>query len=393
MSLKKSKRNVIAMIVTVACDVLGNENNGTSTAAMNLIRYLKSKGHEVRVICPDADKKGEPGYYVVPSMNFHVFNDYVAKNGVTIAKPDMDVIMSAVDGSDVVHVMMPFFIGHYACKYAVEKGIAVTAGFHCQAENLTNHFFLMNIQAANKLAYKEFYKLLYKYCDCIHYPSQFICDTFEKRVGPTNHYIISNGVGKEFRYMPDIKKPEEYKDKIVILFTGRYSREKSHKVLIDGVSNSKYKDKIQLILAGSGPQRDNLIKYAQKKLNIQPVFKFFSHDELVRVINYSDLYVHPAEIEIEAISCVEAISCGKTPIISDSERSATRHFALSEKNLFKCNDSVDLAAKIDYWIEHPDEREECSKQYIGFSKQFSFDSCMERMEQMLFDAVKIKKGA
>ena len=164
-------------------------------------------------------------------------------------------------------------------------------------------------------------------------------------------------------------------------------------LLIDGVSNSKYKDKIQLILAGSGPQRDNLIKYAQKKLNIQPVFKFFSHDELVRVINYSDLYVHPAEIEIEAISCVEAISCGKTPIISDSERSATRHFALSEKNLFKCNDSVDLAAKIDYWIEHPDEREECSKQYIGFSKQFSFDSCMERMEQMLFDAVKIKKGA
>ena len=71
------------MIVTVACDVLGNENNGTSTAAMNLIRYLKSKGHDVRVICPDADKKGEPGYYVVPTMNFHIFNDYVAKNGVT----------------------------------------------------------------------------------------------------------------------------------------------------------------------------------------------------------------------------------------------------------------------------------------------------------------------
>ena len=63
----------------------------------------------------------------------------------------------------------------------------------------------------------------YKYCDCIHYPSQFICDIFEKRVGPTNHYIISNGVGKEFKYMPDVEKPEKYKNNIVILFTGRYS--------------------------------------------------------------------------------------------------------------------------------------------------------------------------
>ena len=31
------------MIVTVVCDVLGKENNGTTIAAMNLIRFLKKK--------------------------------------------------------------------------------------------------------------------------------------------------------------------------------------------------------------------------------------------------------------------------------------------------------------------------------------------------------------
>ena len=39
------------MTITVVCDVLGEENNGTTIAAMNLIRSLKAKA-EVRVICP-----------------------------------------------------------------------------------------------------------------------------------------------------------------------------------------------------------------------------------------------------------------------------------------------------------------------------------------------------
>ena len=40
-------------------------------------------------------------------------------------------------------------------------------------------------------------------------------------------------------------------------------------------------------------------------------------------------------------------------MISNSPRSATRYFALSERNLFRCNDSDDLVERIDYWLEHP----------------------------------------
>lgn len=41
------------MTLTVVCDVLGRENNGTTIAAMNLIRSMRAKGHTVRVVCPD----------------------------------------------------------------------------------------------------------------------------------------------------------------------------------------------------------------------------------------------------------------------------------------------------------------------------------------------------
>lgn len=378
------------MIITVVCDVLGEENNGTTIAAMNLIRSLKAKGHTVRVVCPDKFRKDDEGFFIVPTYNLGIFNNYVAKNGVSLSKPDKDIIRKAISGADVVHIMLPFAVGICAADTAIEMNIPITAGFHCQAENISNHLFMMNFKAVNKLIYRIFRKKFYNKCNCIHYPTKFICDTFENITGSTNHYIISNGVNSQFVHK-NVPKPENMKDKFVILFTGRYSKEKSHKILIDAVSKSKYRNDIQLIFAGDGPQRENIIKCVKKHGITMPIMKFFSRKELIDVINYSDLYVHPAEIEIEAISCLEAISCGKVPVISDSPRSATRYFALGENNLFKCNDSRNLAEKIDYWIEHPQEKQKCSEQYLGYADNFRFEKCMDRMEEMLIDAAQTKK--
>ena len=118
-----------------------------------------------------------------------------------------------------------------------------------------------------------------------------------------------------------------------------------------------------------------------------PIMKFFPKDELVKVINYSDLYCHPAEIEIEAIACLEAISCGLVPIIANSRRCATKAFALGNNNLFQCNDIYDLAKKIDFWIEHPEEKQKRSEEYLGYTKRFNQDECMLGMRNMLNDTL------
>lgn len=373
------------MIITVVCDVLGEENNGTTIAAMNLIRALSKRGHNVRVVCSDPERKGQEGYYVVSRLNLGPFNGYVAKNGVALAKPDKKIISEALDGAERVHIMMPFALGTAAAKIARKRKIPITAGFHTQAENFTSHIFMKNITPANRITYRVFYHNLYRYCDFIHYPSKFICDTYESVVGETPHKIISNGVNAVFKPKAT-EKPNNLKDKYVVLFTGRYSPEKSHNILIDAVAKSKYRDKIQLIFAGEGPRKDNIIRRCKLRGINAPVMKFFDRETLVDVINTADLYVHPAEIEIEAIACLEAISCGRVPLIANSPRSATRYFALSARNLFRCNDPRDLSQKMDWWLEHPDERKECEKQYIGYAAQFDFETCMNRMEQMIIEA-------
>jgi hypothetical protein len=112
-----SHKGVKSMIVTIVCDVLGEENNGTTIAAMNLIRSLKQKGHEVRVLCPDQNRKGHPGFFVVPKMSLGPLDAYVAKNGVTLARPDRKIIKSALLGADVVHLMTPFSLCVAAGKW------------------------------------------------------------------------------------------------------------------------------------------------------------------------------------------------------------------------------------------------------------------------------------
>lgn len=382
---------MIPLNIAIVCDVLGEENNGTTIAAMNLIRSLRAKGHKVSVICPDQQKNGEEGFYVVPTYNLGFLNNYVAKNGVALGKPIPTILERALKDADVIHIMIPFALGRAAMKYARAHRIPLTAGFHCQAENFTNHIFMMNARLVNHLTYRVFYQSLYRYCDCVHYPTQFICDLFEQETKPTNHYVISNGVNAAF-VRKKVPKPQNLSDRFIILSTGRYSKEKAQQVLIDAISKSHHRGQIQLILAGKGPRQDYLKKYAQKAGILPPIFDFYSRQELIDVINYSDLYVHPAVIEIEAIACLEAIACGKVPVISDSKRSATRNFALTPQNLFHCNDSDDLAQKIDYWIEHPKQRKECEDQYLGFAKEFDFSICMDKMEEMLCDAAKQKKN-
>ena len=370
------------MIITIVCDVLGQENNGTTIAAMNLIRYLESQNHTVKILCSQQENP-DNNFYMVGSRDFWIFNDYVKKNGVSLAKPDEDIIAKAIDGSDIVHIMLPFALGRKSAEYAYSKHIPVTAGFHVMAENFSSHIFMKNSSIVNRLTYAHFEKM-YKYCSAIHYPTQYLRDLFEKIYGKTNGYVISNGVNSIFKPIPH---EFDLNNKITILYSGRYSKEKCQSVLIKAIDKSKYKNKIELILAGTGPMKEKLEKLAKKK-NVNANFNFYAREEMVKVINTAYLYIHAADIEAEGISCLEAISCGVVPIICNSPKSATKFYALDERSLYKKNDYKELAKKIDYWIDNPSLREEASKKYIEMSKEkFDQIACMKKMEEMLLETI------
>ena len=379
------------MKITIICDVPLKENNGTAIAALNLIHFLKKQGHLLKIICPESDIPLLEDEIRVPKINFFFFNGYVEKNGVTLGKPEKKILRAAIVGADVVHLLLPFALSRAAIKISRSLGIPLTASFHCQAENLSNHIKLMNNQWFNEQVYRNFYRAVYRYCDCVHYPTQFIKNVFENSTGPTNGFVISNGVHPLFlEPRKNVTRPAEYEDKFVVLCSGRYSQEKAQHVLIEAAKLSKHKRKLQLIFAGDGPFKERLKKQAAD-LTIPPLFRFFKREDLADVIAYADLYVHTAEVEIEAVACLEAICGGLLPVIADSPRSATRYFALTQKNLFTYDSPQSLAETMDYWLENAEEKQRCLENYRNFARRFALEECMKQMEQMFFLAASRRK--
>ena len=273
-----------------------------------------------------------------------------------------------------------------AIKIAKKYDIPLTASFHMQAENFTSYFKMQKIKPINTLVYKFIYKHTYRHVNSVHYPTEFIKNTFEGRVKKkTNAYVISNGVNPSCK-RKETPKPENLKNKFVILSAGRYCTEKAQDVLIKAVAESKYKDQIQLILAGQGIKSKKFKKLA-KKLKVSPIMCLFSRKEIADVINYCDLYVHPARIELEGIACLEAICCGKPTIVSDSKKSATKFFAVDEKCIFENNNHKDLAKKIDFMIENEEFRKEVGEKYYQSAKNYDQLACMDEMEKMLIETV------
>ena len=90
------------MKITVFCEILGEENNGTTIASMNLINYLIKKGHEVTVVCPDDDKKNKKGYVILPKLHLGSFIDkIIAANKVVPSKFDKELVYNAMKDADI----------------------------------------------------------------------------------------------------------------------------------------------------------------------------------------------------------------------------------------------------------------------------------------------------
>ena len=377
------------MIITIVSDVLCGEGNGTNVATMNLVRHLMSKGYEVRILSPKQGENGEENYYTVPVQSMGIFNPLIDKVGVKLAKADDEVIERCMKDTDYVHAIVPFHLCNKVIKLAKARNIPVSCGFHMQAENLTSYFKLDHVRVVNKGVYRFIYKTTFSKADAIHYPTKFIRDVFERNIHhKTNGYVISNGVSPDMR-KKEVAKPDEFKDKIIISSVGRLAREKSQDTLIKAMKYSKYEKNIQIILAGQG-LKEHKYAHLAKNLTNPIIMKQFSRADVVDLMNYTDIYVHPAVVELEGIACIEALACQKLTIVSDSKKSATKSFVSSKRCIFKHKNPRDLAKKIDYFIEHEDMKKKIEDSYKSFADDYSVEKCMEKMEQMILET-KAKK--
>ena len=380
------------MKILLVTDQFYAANNGMTISSRRFAAVLRAHGHEVRILSYGQPGDVEPGQtaYLLKKQYIPVFDKLVASQGMVFAKVDAGVVEEAVRWADVIHFLTPFALAHAGIRLARKYGVPYTAAFHVQPENVTSSIHLGKVDWVNSCIYHWFHHYVYRWCGHIHCPSNFIAGELRRHGYQEQLHVISNGIDPDFRYCKLPKTPE-FEGKYVILMVGRLSIEKRQDVLVDAVAQSKYRDRIRLVLAGNGPRKAFIANRAAQR-GIDLKIQFFPKPELLRMIAMSDLYVHAADMEIEAMSCMEAFACGLVPVIADSPKSATPQFALDARSLFRAGDSDDLAEKIDYWIEHPQERQEMERRYSESAGRYALDACVAQAEEMFRLAIAENRG-
>ncbi len=375
------------MVIVLVLDQFDKENNGLTVSAARFAEKLRARGHEVRICSTGAPA---PGKYVMKTKIYPIIDPIISAQGTVFARSDDDRVRQALTGADIVHMYTPFRLSMRIREIAQEMGVPYMAAFHTQPQNITYNCGMKYFTPLAHWLYWWFDHRFYRYVDDIHCPTAFIAGELSRHGYKARLHVISNGADESFQPMA-VEKPAEWRDRFVIMMIGRLSEEKRQDLIIRAALRSKYSDRIQLVFPGKGPRQSYYERLARELKN-PPVFAYYKRDDLIRLMNQCDLYVHAAEVEIEAISCIESFSCGLVPVIADARMSATKQFALDERCLFKDKSVKDLVSKIEYWIEHPEEKADMSKRYIEYSAQYRVSLSVDRMEEVYHDVIARFRG-
>ncbi len=264
------------------------------------------------------------------------------------------------------------------------------AGCHMQPQNFTGAAGTES-ELGNKIVAKVFKAFIFGRVNAIHIPSVFGAELYQG-YGVNAHFrVVSNGIPRE--YVPEKKeRPELFGDKFTILNIGRHALEKRQELLIDGVLHSKHKDNIQLLLCGKGEDTEKL-RERGKELPVKPLVDYISMEDKLTYLNTADLYVQSSVIELESLSCLEAIGCGLPCLISNAKHSAAPQFALDDNFLFAEDDAEALGKQIDYWYENWDKLKKKKAEALKMAEQYRMDKCVIEMENLYNDVAATKDNA
>lgn len=378
------------MKILFVLECANQTTNGTTASCLRFANELEKKGHEVSIVgCDRIVGEKYHRYYGIPKYHYPVTDPLIVKGGFLVCRCIYETLYEAIRGKDLVHLFLPFKLSNVCRLICQELGVPFTTAFHIVPQNVTCAMHLGWSKLINGVLLYSFKRYLYNQVKYVHCPSKMAADLMKKHHFNRNEArVFSNGVIPFFKKI-DVSKPEEFKDKFIVTMSGRLVDEKRQDLIIKAVAKSKYNDKIQVILCGKGTNEKRYRKLAKRlKLANPLLIKFCNMEEIRDTLNYTDLYVHASDYEIEGIAAIEAITCGTVPLISNSKYCATKEFSIDDEHcIFKHGSSKDLRNKIDWFYEHQDELHKLGEAYLADSEKYALAHQVDKLEQMFIDAI------
>jgi glycosyltransferase involved in cell wall biosynthesis len=353
-----------------------NRANGGTIATMRLVEGLRKRGHTFNIV---ASRSDEPDFFEVPGFYLPGTRESQEKMNFPFGVPDKKVLREAFEDADLVQVQFPFFLGYGAAKLARAMGKPLLGGFHVQPQNI--------ISAMGKespflewMIFRIFNFFLFNRAPVVHCPSRFAAKMLKQNGVRSRLRVVSNGIPTEIK-AKSYPRPEEFGDNLVLINIGRHALEKRQMLILDAVKHSRYADKITLMLFGRGEMSDALIA-GGKDMPRKPVIRYASEEEKLLYLNTADLYVHASIVELESLSCLEAVGCGLPCLVANSPHSAAVQFAPDKRFIFNKDDRAQLIERIEYWYEHRQELRAIREKVLTMADQYLFERCIDQMDAL-----------
>jgi phosphatidylinositol alpha 1,6-mannosyltransferase len=321
-------------------------------------------------IIPPAGSQPVP-MYEVPSVRFPLYRDY---RFAIPGQKHFEEKLAAFD-PDIIHINSPCPLGYAAVRYARCSGIPVVATYHTHFPSYAKYY---KIKALETFSW-NYLKNLYNDCDRVYVPSEPIRKELRAHGFGTTEFLphgVDTGMFNPVYRSDEWRTLHGCEGKAVLLFAGRLVWEKDLKTLAEAyrIIMARRNDAV-FVLAGDGPVREELAALMPRAVFLGQL----GGTALAAAYASSDLFVFPSTTETFGNVTLEAMASGVPPVCA--REGGAYGFVKSGATglLAEPRDGADLAAKIAFMLDRPEERKKMGKAALSFASEQSWERIFDRL--------------
>jgi glycosyltransferase involved in cell wall biosynthesis len=230
----------------------------------------------------------------------------------------------------------------------------------------------------------RYLRMYYNQCDLVIVPSGYMKKECEKN-GIKNVVTVSNGIDVK-RFKPGKKRI--WKDKTVIMYTGRLVKEKNLEVVIKAAKLVKKEiSNAYFVIIGTGPME---VKYREliKKYGVENDFLFIAgvkNKDIHEYYQNADVFAFPSMFETQGLSALEAMACG-LPVagarylaIPDLVKDGVNGYLFEPHDVRGCANAIIKCVK---------EKDKLKSGAIKTAKEHSIEKTIKTLDKIYKDLMK-----
>jgi len=378
------------MKIGIFTDTYLPEINGVVTVIQLMERELGREGHEVYIFAPahpnQDDDRAE--VYRFPSFKFIYYE------GMRVAIPYNRKALKIIPTMDIIHSHDPFSLGLLALWASRRYQIPHIHTYHTFYAEY-RRYLPRPIRPSRKVA-ERLSRAFCNRCDAIIAPSSQMKRELENYGITSPIYPLPFGVDEE-EFFPrttwNVREALHLPTEDLLLYVGRLGWEKNIDFLLRAFQRLlSFRSGVRLIIAGDGPQRAVLERYAEE-LGIAPYVIFTGHlprERLIDLYRQATLFVFASKTETQGIVLVEAMMAG-TPPVALGEMGVLDVVASGERGLLVGEDEEEFARACQRLLEDREEREKLGAAAQRWARSQSARASTERLLE-IYGEVKRCRG-